>query len=116
MLTALHVLAALGEQPLPMSALADMHTPYVASGEINSTVADVEAARDRVLAAYADAYPECEVDYLDGVVVSHWNAQPRWWFSLRASNTEPLLRLNVEAADADVMQKVRDDVLALVRQ
>jgi phosphomannomutase len=116
MLTALHVLAAVGGQEHPMSAVANMYAPYAASGEINSTVADVDAARERVLAAYAAAYPQAELDWLDGVVVSHWKNQPRWWFSLRASNTEPLLRLNVEAADVDVMEKVRDDVLALVRQ
>ena len=56
------------------------------------------------------------VDELDGLTVSHWDAPPRWWFNLRASNTEPLLRLNVEAADLDIMEKVRDDVLGLVRQ
>jgi phosphomannomutase len=99
-----------------MSALADKYTPYVASGEINSTVADVDAARERVLAAFGEAYPDAELDWLDGVVVSNWKSQPRWWFTLRASNTEPLLRLNVEAADVDVMEKVRDDVLALVRE
>ena len=56
-----------------------------------------------------------EVDELDGLTISHWESHPRWWFNLRASNTEPLLRLNVEAADEDIMEKVRDDVLALVR-
>jgi phosphomannomutase len=55
------------------------------------------------------------VDELDGLTVSHWDTSPQWWFNLRASNTEPLLRLNVEAADEDIMVKVRDDVLALVR-
>lgn len=116
MLAALHVLAALGSQPHPLSALAEMYEPYVASGEINSRVADAAAARDRVLDAYRAAYPEIEVDELDGVTVSHWDAQPQWWFNLRASNTEPLLRLNVEAADEDIMIKVRDDVLSLVRR
>jgi phosphomannomutase len=48
--------------------------------------------------------------------VSHWESHPQWWFNLRASNTEPLLRLNVEAADQDIMEKVRDDVLSLVRE
>lgn len=115
MLAAMHVLAALGEQPHPMSALSQMYEPYAASGEINSRVADVPAARARVLDAYLAAYPDLEIDELDGVTVSHWGSQPRWWFSLRASNTEPLLRLNVEAQDEDVMVKVRDDVLSLVR-
>ncbi len=94
-----------------------MYEPYVASGEINSTIADVPAARARVVAAYVEEQGggEVEVDELDGLTVSHWNSQPQWWFNLRASNTEPLLRLNVEAADEDMMVKVRDDVLKLIR-
>jgi len=116
MLAAMHVLAALGTQPHPMSALAEMYSPYVASGELNSTVEDAAAASERVREAYAAAYPDAVVDELDGLTVSHWDdAHPQWWFNLRASNTEPLLRLNVEAADEDIMVKVRDDVLALVR-
>jgi phosphomannomutase len=123
MLAAMHVLAALGTarrpdgSPVALSALAEAYEPYAASGEINSRVADVAAARERVLDAYvrrAEAGP-VEVDELDGLTVVHWDAPPRWWFNLRASNTEPLLRLNVEAEDADVMEKVRDDVLGLVR-
>jgi phosphomannomutase len=115
MLAALHVLAALGTQEHTMSELAEMFEPYVGSGEINSTVDDAGAATERVLDAYRAAYPDVVVDTLDGVTVSHWDAQPQWWFNLRASNTEPLLRLNVEAADQDIMEKVRDDVLSLVR-
>ncbi len=116
MLAALHVLAALGGQPHPLSALAEMYSPYVASGEINSTVADAAAATSRVREAYASAYPQADVDELDGLTVAHWDGHPQWWFNLRASNTEPLLRLNVEAADEDIMVKVRDDVLSLVRR
>ncbi len=117
MLAAMHVLAALGGQPHAMSDLGQMYEPYVASGEINSTVTDVDAARDRVLTAYVTEQGAGPVtlDELDGLTISHWDASPRWWFNLRASNTEPLLRLNVEAADLDIMEKVRDDVLALVR-
>jgi phosphomannomutase len=116
MLAALHVLAALGEQQHPASALAEMYTPYVASGEINSTVADAAVVTDRVRDTYATAYPDAVIDTLDGLTVAHWDGQhPQWWFNLRASNTEPLLRLNVEAADADIMTKLRDDVLSLVR-
>lgn len=117
MLAALHVLAALGEQPHPLSRLAEVYEPYTSSGELNSRVADVPAARARVVEAYVEkqgAGP-VTVDELDGLTVSHWDSQPQWWFNLRASNTEPLLRLNVEAADEDIMVKVRDDVLALVR-
>ena len=118
MLAALHVLAALGSQPHPLSALAEQYQPYSASGEINSHVADVQAARGRVVQAYVteQGAGPVSVDELDGLTVSHWETTPQWWFNLRASNTEPLLRLNVEAADEDIMVKVRDDVLALVRQ
>jgi phosphomannomutase len=115
MLAALHVLAALGTQEHTMSELSEMFEPYVGSGEINSRVADAAAATERVLDAYRAAYPGVVVDTLDGVTVSHWESHPQWWFNLRASNTEPLLRLNVEAADQDIMEKVRDDVLSLVR-
>lgn len=117
MLAALHVLAALGSQPHPLSAIADMYEPYVASGEINSTVRDVPAARARIVDAYVtnQGGGEVVVDELDGLTVSHWEGHPQWWFNVRASNTEPLLRLNVEAADEDMMVKVRDDVLGLIR-
>ena len=118
MLAAMHVLAALGGQAHPLSDLADQYQPYVASGEVNSRVADVAAARARVVDAYVtrQGAGPVVVDELDGLTVSHWDGHPQWWFNLRASNTEPLLRLNVEAADEDIMEKVRDDVLALVRQ
>ncbi|MDR0481891.1 MAG: phosphomannomutase/phosphoglucomutase [Cellulomonadaceae bacterium] len=115
MLSALHVLAALGGQEHPLSALAEMYQPYSASGEINSVVSSVAEAKDRVVAAYRAAYPDCNIDDLDGTTVVHWNSQPRFWFNLRPSNTEPLLRLNVEAVDEDIMEKVRDDVLSIVR-
>ncbi|MBD8080190.1 phosphomannomutase/phosphoglucomutase [Cellulosimicrobium arenosum] len=117
MLAAMHVLAAVGSQPHPLSAVAEIYEPYVASGEINSTVADVVTARSRVVEAYVtqQGAGPVEVDELDGLTVSHWGSHPQWWFNLRASNTEPLLRLNVEAADQDIMEKVRDDVLSLVR-
>ncbi|XBH21985.1 phosphomannomutase/phosphoglucomutase [Jonesiaceae bacterium BS-20] len=118
MLAALHVLAALGEQDHPMSAISEIYAPYISSGEINSTITDVPAAVARVVDAYVTkkGAGDVEVDELDGLTVSHWNSHPQWWFNLRASNTEPLLRLNVEAADEDIMEKVRDDVLALIRQ
>ncbi|WP_029068398.1 phosphomannomutase/phosphoglucomutase [Jonesia quinghaiensis] len=117
MLAALHVLAALGSQPHSLSAIADMYEPYVASGEINSEVDDVQAARARVVQAYVEQKGggDVVVDELDGLTVSHWDSHPQWWFNVRASNTEPLLRLNVEAADEDMMVKVRDDVLGLIR-
>jgi len=117
MLAAMHVLSALGGTEAPLSHLAEAYSPYSASGEINSRVADVATVRARVARAFVDdvvAGP-VTIDELDGVTISHWDEQPRWWFNLRASNTEPLLRLNVEAAERDVMERVRDEVLALVR-
>jgi phosphomannomutase len=110
MLAALHVLAALGEQDRPLSQLASAYERYVASGEVNSEVADQAAATERVRSAY-EGRPGVTVDDLDGMTVG----TAGWWFNLRASNTEPLLRLNVEADDRATMEQVRDDVLAVVR-
>ncbi|GIG55390.1 phosphomannomutase/phosphoglucomutase [Demequina activiva] len=114
MLAALHVLAALGEQPGTLSELLESYSPYAASGEINSTVEDVPAAIARVRATFEG--DGVEVDDMDGLTFSHWSSEPRWWFNVRPSNTEPLLRLNVEAADADQMEQVRDAVLGVIRQ
>jgi len=112
MLAALHVLAALGEADVPLSQLAAEYERYVASGEINSRVADVAAATTRVEEAFAGR-PGVTVDRFDGLSVIDEHAG--WWFNLRPSNTEPLLRLNAEAPDAITMEKLRDEVLALVR-
>jgi phosphomannomutase len=115
MLAAMHVLAALGEQAEPLSRLTAAYSRYAASGEINSTVADAATATAAVRAWAVDR--GAELDELDGLTATHraTDGEPMWWFNLRASNTEPLLRLNVEAADQDTMTQVRDDVLALVR-
>ncbi|WP_288024845.1 phosphomannomutase/phosphoglucomutase [Arthrobacter sp.] len=112
MLAAMHVLAALGEQDGPLSELGREYEPYVSSGEINSQLADVPAAVARVRAAYTR--DDVTIDELDGLTFTA--ADGRWWFNLRASNTEPFLRLNAEAVDATTMADIRDDVLALVRQ
>ncbi|MFI7550465.1 phosphomannomutase/phosphoglucomutase [Micromonospora sediminimaris] len=109
MLAAMHTLAALGEQPLPLSTLAAEYERYVASGEINSTVADQAAKVTEVRAAY----PEAEADEMDGLTLRFADGA---WFNLRASNTEPLLRLNVEAPTAERMTALRDEVLDLVRR
>ncbi|OZV83088.1 phosphomannomutase/phosphoglucomutase [Micromonospora echinospora] len=109
MLAAMHLLAALGEQPRPLSELAAGYERYVASGEINSTVADQAAKVAEVRAAY----PEAEVDTMDGLTLRFPDGS---WFNLRASNTEPLLRLNVEAATPDRMAALRDEVLDRVRR
>jgi len=110
MLAALHVLAALGSQPGPLSALLADYARYTASGEINSEVGDTAAAAATVREAFA-ARPGISIDELDGLTVSG----PGWWFNLRPSNTEPLLRLNVEAPDAEQLAAVRDEVLSMVR-
>jgi phosphomannomutase len=113
MLAALHVLAALGEASVPLSQLGAAYERYVASGEINSRVDDVPAAKARVL-EWAESQGPVEVDELDGSTVTH-QGEPMWWFNVRASNTEPLLRLNVEAADRGTMESVRDEVLERIR-
>ncbi len=117
MLAAMHVLAALGEQDRPLSDLVAAYDRYVASGEINSTVRDVAAATARV-EAWARAHA-VSVDRLDGLTVDHAgdaDGAGMWWFSLRPSNTEPLLRLNVEARDTATMEAIRNEVLAVVRE
>ncbi len=111
MLAALHVLASLGAQDGPLSALLTTYDRYAASGEINTRVADAQATMAAVEAAYA-GQEGVEVDHLDGLTVS----APAWWFNLRPSNTEPLLRLNAEAADETTMLHVRDAVLDIVRK
>ncbi|ACU40129.1 MULTISPECIES: phosphomannomutase/phosphoglucomutase [Actinosynnema] len=111
MLAAMHVLAALGEQDGALSALTADYERYAASGEINSTVAD-QAGRLAAIKAEFGAREGVELDELDGLTVSLPDGS---WFNLRASNTEPLLRLNVEAADAASVAALSDEVLAIVR-
>ncbi|MDW5324254.1 phosphomannomutase/phosphoglucomutase [Plantactinospora sp. KLBMP9567] len=111
MLAAMHVLAALGGQDRPLSELAGQFTRYTASGEINSQVADTAATLDRVASRYADR-PGAALDRLDGLTVT----LGKTWFNLRPSNTEPMLRLNVEAPDTASMVRLRDEVLATVRE
>jgi phosphomannomutase len=111
MLAALHALAALAESDVPLSRLLASYQRYPMSGEINSTVADQAA----VLAELRSTYAEREgvtLDELDGLTVSH----AEWTFNVRASNTEPLLRLNAEGKDADTMARVRDEALAIIRK
>jgi phosphomannomutase len=111
MLAAMHVLAALGGQERPLSELLSEFTRYAASGEINSKVADQDGAMAQVRAEF-EGRPGVTVDDLDGLTVGHDD----WWFNLRASNTEPLLRLNAEATDDETMAAVRDEVLEIVRK
>ena len=112
MLAAMHVLAEFGAQSQPLSEFARQYNPYFLSGEINSTVADVAAAKARVLSAFEG---RASVEEFDGVTLSSPAQANWWWVNVRASNTEPLLRLNVEAANHETMAAIRDEVLALIR-
>jgi phosphomannomutase len=110
MLAALHAIAALGETDTSLSELLTSFNRYHSSGEINSTVPDAKAAMSIIEKIYGNM-DGVEVDHLDGLTING----DTWWFNLRASNTEPLLRLNVEASTEARMKKVRDDVLNTIR-
>jgi phosphomannomutase len=112
MLAALHVLAALGEQERPISQLMSVYERYAASGEVNSTVPD-QADRIAAIKQTYGSVDGVEFDELDGLTVQLPDGS---WFNLRASNTEPLLRLNVEAADSAAVAALRDEVLAVIRR
>ena len=112
MLAAMHTLAALGESS-EGTHLSDLLAPfarYVASGEINTTVSDATAVIENI----RDVFTErgATFDTLDGLTVTG----DRWWFNVRASNTEPLLRLNVEGDTRDDMVAIRDEVLDLMKR
>ena len=111
MLAAMHALAALGETSdgTTLSSLLASYARYAMSGEINTQVADVPAATERIRSAFADR--ATDVEDFDGMTVTGQG----WWFNVRPSNTEPLLRLNVEADDPVRMAQVRDEVLGLMR-
>ncbi|TVX77052.1 phosphomannomutase/phosphoglucomutase [Corynebacterium sp. NML180780] len=111
LVAALHVLAALAEQDAPLSELMAEYNRYAASGEINSEVADQEATTQRVLDAFADRTEK--LDRLDGVTV--WLKGTKAWFNVRASNTEPLLRLNVEAETEQEVQELVEEILGIIR-
>ena len=111
MLAALHVLAALAETDRPLSDLLAEFSRYVATGEINSTVADQAAVVAEIERDYGNR-AGVSLDHLDGLTVTHDD----WWFNVRASNTEPLLRLNAEAGDQATLDRLRDDVLATIRR
>lgn len=110
MLAALHVLAALGGQDGPLSQLVAEYDRYVGSGEINSTVDDQAGRLAAIKAAY-QGRDGITLDELDGLTVTAAD----WWFNVRPSNTEPLLRLNAEAKDEPTMAKIRDEVLETIR-
>jgi len=109
MLAGLHVLALLARSGRPMSELAADLPRYAASGEINSTVADPKAAMAEVAAAFEG---RGTTSWVDGLLISGAD----WWLSVRESNTEPLLRLNVEARDDARVAALRDEALAIIRK
>ena len=108
MLAALHVLARLGKSKLTMSRLIAELPNYPASGEINTAVIDQAAAMKAVELAFADLGT---VSYPDGLMIT----APDWWVNVRPSNTEPLLRLNVEAKDEKMVTWLRERALAVIR-
>lgn len=108
MIAALIVLEAMGEASKPLSELLRPFNRYFNSGEINSVVKDQQAVLKGLAAKYSDG----EQDWTDGLTVDY----PDWWFNCRASNTEPLLRLNLEANTEDLMREKRDEVLAQIRE
>ena len=111
MLAALYALAALGNtsKEISFSSLLDRFRKYVGSGEINSKVSDVNSAMKRVEARFGH---QGEIDRLDGLTIT----TKSWWLNVRPSNTEPLLRLNVEAESDEVMCRIRDEALEVIRQ
>ncbi len=111
MLAALHALAALAETDQPLSEVLAPYARHVASGEINSEVADQQAVLEELEGSWTDR-PGIEIDHLDGLTVTSAD----WWFNVRASNTEPLLRLNTEGVDDATMARVRDETLAVIRR
>lgn len=111
MLAALHTLAALAETDRPLSELLAQYERYPMSGEINSIVTDSSAVLAALEAEFGGR-DGVELDHLDGLSATH----AEWAFNVRASNTEPLLRLNVEGKDEATMETIRDEVLALIRR
>ena len=113
MLAALHVLSALGETKSgeTFSALIKEFDRYIASGEINTRVKDVLVTSNKVRQHFA-SMKDVQTDDLDGLTF----ASDAWWVNIRPSNTEPLLRLNAEAKDRATMEKLRDEVLAIIRK
>ena len=110
MLAAMHLISELGSQARAMSEISADYTPYFASGEINSTVTDAHEAQLRVAAEFEGAF----VEELDGKTYSHQDGEIWWWCNIRSSNTEPLLRLNVESNQESVMHQIRKRALAAI--
>lgn len=109
MLAALHALAALSSAEYKLSGLLQSYNRYAASGELNSIVEDAAAVM-RAIEFHFSAVAGITIDHLDGLTVESAD----WWFNVRASNTEPLLRLNVEATTQPLMKKISEEALALI--
>jgi phosphomannomutase len=111
MLAALHIISELGSDNLLMSQLSRANNPYFQSGEINSEVADSGAALGRL----RSTFPEASVEAFDGHTFSGVDGSNWWWLNVRPSNTEPLLRLNVESISESTMQTIRDLAIRAIR-
>ena len=112
MLAAMHVLSELGSQDRKLSEISASHSPYFSSGEINSEVIDRESALERVRVALgADSEEQFDGTTFAGSLGGNW-----WWANIRPSNTEPLLRLNVESNHEALMVEIRDKAIAAIRQ
>jgi phosphomannomutase len=107
LIACLTVLELLSREEASLSAYLRPIDTRFRSGEINTEVADIPATLERVRAAFADG----QIDLLDGTTIEY----PDWWFNLRASNTQPLLRLNVEADDPELLRRKVDDLVAVIR-
>lgn len=112
MLAALHMIGEVNDTGLSMAELSKKYTPYYYSGEINTRVEDPTEANNRILEAFEN---RGEINHLDGIMITGVNGDDFWWVSVRSSNTEPLLRLNVESSSKKIMEDLRDEVLNLIR-
>ena len=112
MLAAMHVLSALGKQASPLSEFAEKYDPYFASGEINHKVSDAKRIIASVVQAFAD---RASTDQLDGVTFTSNDKEDWWWFNLRTSNTEPLLRFNCEAKNAETVISITREVETFIK-
>ena len=104
----IEVLNAMGLSGEPLSELVKPIKRYAQTGEVNFKVKD----KEDVFARVAEAFKDAEIDQLDGVTVSY----PEWWFNLRASNTEPLVRLNLEANTRELLLAKFKQVTELIGQ
>lgn len=106
-IAAMLVLEIMSIEDRPVSEILNPFKKYYDSGEINSRVEDIPAKLEEIAGRYADG----RVDHLDGVTVEYAD----WWFNVRPSNTEPLIRLNLEAATLELMEEKRDEILGVIR-